>query len=66
MNAKIAVKDRKEAQQIRRGLDDKAVRAFVKIVGALDMLSSDRARLRVLRFVQDAQEEQRVGVREDR
>jgi len=52
MLAKIKVKDRQEARLIRNGLEDKATRATVKIVGAIIHLRPD-ARIRVLRFVED-------------
>jgi hypothetical protein len=53
MKANIEVKDRKEAEAIRAGLDDPATRAFVVVMGALSTLPSDRARKRVMLFVQD-------------
>lgn len=52
MKATIEVKDRKEADLIKTALDDPATRAFVQIVGALLPLS-ERARTRVLTFVND-------------
>lgn len=58
MKTTIEVSDRKEGDTIRLGLSDPAVRAFVKVVGALGTLSSDRARERVMRFVRDQFEEQ--------
>jgi hypothetical protein len=60
MKATIQVKDRKEAETIRVGLNDPAVRAFVAIMGALAMLPSDRSRQRVLTFVSEyfAEQEQ--------
>jgi hypothetical protein len=57
MKANIQVSDRKEADAIRAGLDDPAVRAFVVIVGILLPLS-DRARKRVMTYVTDRLEEQ--------
>jgi hypothetical protein len=53
MKATIEVKDRKEADAIRDGLEDPAVRAFVVIMGALAALPSDRARTRVMTYVTD-------------
>jgi hypothetical protein len=53
MKANIEVKDRKEAEAIRAGLEDPATRAFVAVMGALSTLPSDRARKRVMLYVQD-------------
>jgi len=53
VTARIAVASRREGEQIRAGLADPTVRAFVKVMGALAPLPSDRARARVLRFVAD-------------
>ena len=53
MKASIDVKNRDEAAQIQTALADPTVRAFVLIMGALIPLPSDRARERVLRFVED-------------
>lgn len=53
MKAAISVTNREEATQIRTALDDPAVRAFVRIIGVLLDLPSDRARARVLRFVEE-------------
>lgn len=53
MKASIEVKDRKEAESIRKALDDPAVRAFVVIMGVLLTLPSQRARKRVLQYVED-------------
>jgi hypothetical protein len=53
MKATIEVSDRKEADAIRAGLEDPAVRAFVVIMGALLTLPSERARKRVLQYVLD-------------
>jgi hypothetical protein len=58
MKALIEVKDRKEAETIRSGLEDPSVRAFVVITGALRMLPSDRSRRRVLQFVIDKLDEE--------
>jgi len=53
MKARIDVVNRQEADQIRRALNNPDVRAFVKVMGTLAALPSDRARERVLRFVDD-------------
>ena len=53
MNVRIDVADRKEAKQIRRGLADPKVRAFVKVMGELSQLPTDQTRIRVLRFVDE-------------
>jgi hypothetical protein len=53
MKARIDVANRTEAEQIRRALADPEVRAFVQVMGELLALPSDRARERVLRFVDD-------------
>lgn len=58
MRATIEVKDRKEAEHIRTGLDDAAVRAFVVIVGVLKAMPTDRSRARVLTYVNDLLNEQ--------
>jgi hypothetical protein len=59
MKAAIDVSDRKEAEAIRAGLNDPAVRAFVVVMGALSALPSDRTRQRVLDFVRDHFEERK-------
>jgi hypothetical protein len=61
VKASIEVKDRKEADAIRTALDDPVVRAQVVIVGTLKALPSDRARARVLAFVQDSLDEAKGG-----
>lgn len=53
MKTSIEVTNRHEGDDIRRGLNDPQVRAFVIVVGALAQLPSDRARARVLSYVQD-------------
>lgn len=58
MKATVEVADRKEADAVRAGLDDPAVRAFVIIVGALAGLSP-RARARTLQYVTDKLDEDR-------
>jgi hypothetical protein len=55
---RIEVANRKEAQQIERGLKEQDVKAFVRIMGIMKDLPSDRTRERVLRFVGDYLEEQ--------
>lgn len=62
MTSRIEVANRKEGQQIRAGLNDPAVRAFVKVIGILSTLPSDRARRRVLGFVMDRDLESRESV----
>ncbi|HMF27591.1 MAG TPA: hypothetical protein VKE42_02400 [Candidatus Cybelea sp.] len=57
MKATIEVKDRKEADAIRIGLDDPTIRAFVVMMGVLKELPSDRARKRVLQYIADYFEE---------
>jgi hypothetical protein len=53
MKATIQVNDKKEAELIRTGLEDAGTRAFVQVMGALMGLPSNRARVRVLKFVSD-------------
>ena len=53
MRAFFEAESHKEAKLIRRGLDDPRVRAFVKVMGVLLELPSDRARIRVLNYVAD-------------
>ena len=53
MKTTIDVESKNEGVLIRRGLADPQVRAFVKTMGILLALTSDRARERVLRFVDD-------------
>lgn len=59
MNVRIPVADREEGEQIRRGLEDPETRAFVRVVGTLVALPSDRARARVLGYVADVLDEER-------
>ena len=54
MKTTITVSNRREGEQIRAGLDDPNVRAFVKIMGIMRGLPSDRARQMVLSFVHEA------------
>lgn len=58
MKANIEVKDRREADAIRIGLEDPAVRAFVVIMGVLAALPTKRAQARVLQYVSDRLEEE--------
>lgn len=53
MKANIEVKDRKEGEAIKQGLLFPEVRAFVIVMGVLSTLKSDRAKKRVLAFVED-------------
>lgn len=54
---RIAVKDKAEAESIERALTDPMTRAFVVIVGTLLPLG-DRARTRILTFVNDKLDEE--------
>jgi hypothetical protein len=58
MKASIEVKDRREADAIRSGLEDPAVRAFVLIMGVMRELPTQRARARVLQYVTDRFQEE--------
>lgn len=56
MKANIEVASRAEADSIKAGLTDPVVRAYVNdvnVIGILMQLPSDRARARVLAYVQD-------------
>jgi O-methyltransferase involved in polyketide biosynthesis len=53
----IEVKDRKEGDAIKAGLEDPGVRAFVVITGLLNPLTK-RAQARILGYVKDHFEEQ--------
>jgi hypothetical protein len=53
MKVAIPVKNRQEADALKRGLADPGVLAFVVVVGALMELPTDRARLRTLQFAKD-------------
>lgn len=53
MKTTIDVRDRREAQYVRAGLEDPAVRAFVITMGVLGGLPTDADRRRVLSFVHD-------------
>jgi hypothetical protein len=58
MKATFEVKDRKEADAIRAGLEDPVVRAQVVILGTLKQLPSVKAQVRVLTFVKEMLDEQ--------
>jgi len=60
MKTSIEVLNRREGEQIRRALEDPQVRAFVKVMGTLLALPSDRSRERALRFVADQLDEDRA------
>ena len=53
MKASIEVRDRREAEHIRAGLENPNVRALVVVMGVLSLLPDDRARKRVLNWVAD-------------
>lgn len=57
MKVSIEVENREEGEQLRTGLSDPAVRAFVRIMGTLAPLKSQRVKERVLTFVKDHFEE---------
>jgi hypothetical protein len=61
MKTSIDVKSRQEGRDIRAGLEDPQVRAFVIVMGALLQLPIDRSRARVLSYVIDKAEEERAG-----
>lgn len=61
MRSSIEVESKKEAELIRKGLEDPATRALVKIVGVLSYLPSDRSRRRVMAHVTDYLSEQNEG-----
>jgi len=58
MKANIDVKDRREAEAIKAGLEDPVLRAMVMVVGALKQLPTARARARVLQYVEDRLDEE--------
>lgn len=60
MHAEIEVKDRNEAKAIRYALADPDARAFIVITGTLLQLPTKQSRSRVLNFVTDYIEEQRI------
>lgn len=53
MKTSIEVKDRREGDAIRAGLEDPVTRAIVVVTGLLLGLPTDRARRRVLDYVTD-------------
>lgn len=59
MKTCIEVKDRKEAEAIKRALDDPTTRALVLTTGYLLAIPTDRGRKRVLNFVADKLDEER-------
>jgi hypothetical protein len=61
MKANIEVKDRREADAIRSGLEDPFLRALVIVTGVLNELSSDRTRKRVLEYMRDKLDEEYGG-----
>lgn len=59
------MKNRKEAQLIRRGLEQADVRALVFVMGALAPLS-ERQQARAMRYVSDMLDEERERLGEQR
>lgn len=59
MKAHIEVKDRREKEALERGLSRPDVRAFVLVIGTLEMLPTDGARVRVLEYVSNYFREER-------
>lgn len=53
MKTTVDVRDRREAQYVRAGLEDPHVRAFVVTMGILAGLPTDADRRRVVAFVSD-------------
>jgi hypothetical protein len=64
MKAYIEVENRKEGDEVRRGLDEPDVRAFVRIVGALRDLPEGGQR-RVLAYMRDLIDSERGRAAED-
>jgi hypothetical protein len=60
MKFAITVANKDEGEQIRAGLEDPAVRAFVKVYGVLQALPTNRARRRVLEYFADHAAERSV------
>jgi hypothetical protein len=60
MRISIDVGSREEGEQLRRGLTDPQVRAFVRVVAILEQLPSDHQRARVLRFFTEITADQQV------
>jgi hypothetical protein len=54
---RIAVKDQAEAEAIERALTDPSTRAFLVVVGVL-LPFGDRARTRILSFINDKADEE--------
>lgn len=54
----IDVKNREEGNAIKAALEDPVIRASVVVAGVLKQLPSDRARARVVAYVQDVLAEQ--------
>jgi hypothetical protein len=52
MKARIDVKDRTEADHITAALEDPETRAYVVVLGILQQLPDDAARVRVVRCVE--------------
>lgn len=53
MIAEIEVETADEGEQIKLGLSDPAIKAFVRVMGTLSTLKSQRAKERVLTYVKD-------------
>lgn len=53
MKVTITVKTKAEKEAVICAMDDPATRAMVLVMGTLLQLPTDRARVRVLRFVED-------------
>jgi general stress protein 26 len=53
MKTKIDVESVEEGRQLRIGLSDPSIRAFVRVMGTLGTLKSQRAKERVMTFVKD-------------
>ena len=66
MKRSVSVASHHEGDAIVRALDDPATRAFVVVVGILQTLPNDRARLRVLHHVADMlnDPDSAMGIRE--
>jgi hypothetical protein len=58
----IEVKNKREAEAVKRAMADEAIHTTVVVCGALLQLSSDRARARVLNFVADHLDEEKTTV----
>lgn len=53
MKVGIEVKNRREAESVRRAMARPDVRAFVLVIGELEALPTERAKERVMNFVTD-------------